>query len=106
MPTLIYVEHDGTEHPVEVDVEMNLMEGATLNMVPGVEGMCGGLCSCATCHVFLDESWKGKVPEILEGEENMLAPVASRTAESRLGCQVIVTESMEGLRVNLPETQG
>lgn len=106
MPTIIYVEHDGSEHLVDVDEEMTLMEGATLNMIPGVEGMCGGLCSCATCHVFLDETWIDKINEMGHDEEKMLDPVVGKTNQSRLGCQITVTSEMDGLKVYLPKEQG
>jgi ferredoxin, 2Fe-2S len=105
MVAIIYVEHDGTEHPVDVDEEMSLMEGATLNMVPGIEGMCGGICSCATCHCFVALTDQQGMPEVSEGEEQMLEGVAERRGESRLGCQIPVTASMAGLRVHLPESQ-
>lgn len=106
MPTIIYVEHDGTEHPVEVDEQMSLMEGATLNMVPGVEGMCGGICSCATCHCYLSDEALAKIPAPSEGELDMLDGALHRNANSRLGCQVAVTAEMDGLRVDLPPEQG
>lgn len=106
MPTIIYVEHDGSEHLVDVDEEMTLMEGATLNMIPGVEGMCGGLCSCATCHVFLDETWIDKINKMGHDEEKMLDPVVGKTNQSRLGCQITVTSEMDGLKVYLPKEQG
>lgn len=106
MPNIIYVEHDGTEHPVDVEAGMSLMEGATLNMVPGVEGMCGGICSCATCHCYLPEELLAKLPEIEKGEEIMLEGAMERRENSRLGCQVFVDDSMDGLRVNLPVEQG
>lgn len=106
MPTIIYVEYDGNEHIVDVDEEMTLMEGATLNMIPGVDGMCGGLCSCATCHVFLDDTWSDKINPMASDEKKMLEPVEGRTEQSRLGCQIAVTAGMDGLKVYLPEEQG
>ncbi len=106
MPNITYVEHDGTEHTVDVEEEMSLMEGATLNMVPGVEGMCGGICSCATCHCYLADEVLAKLPKPSAGELQMLDSASHRTANSRLGCQVAVTAEMEGLRVDLPPEQG
>ncbi len=106
MPSITYVEHDGTEHTVDVDEEMSLMEGATLNMVPGIEGMCGGICSCATCHCYLSEADLAALPAATPGELDMLGHATHRKANSRLGCQIAVTAEMEGLRVDLPPDQG
>lgn len=106
MVSITFVEPDGTEYPVETEEAMTLMEAATLNLVPGVEGMCGGICSCATCHCYLGEPWQTLVPPPSPGEEQMLATACDRTAASRLGCQITVTAAMDGLRVALPPRQG
>ena len=106
MPNIIYVEPDGTRHEVELEEQMNLMEGATMNLVPGVEGMCGGIASCCTCHCYIDESWADKLNDIGPQEEAMLATAKERRDSSRLGCQVLVTWEMEGMEVHLPEEQG
>ena len=106
MVRIVYVEHDGTEHPVDVDEDMTLMEGATLNLVPGVEGMCGGICSCATCHCYIDEPWSDALHAPSPGELAMLATARGRSEQSRLGCQIPVTWEMEGMRVRLPAQQG
>ena len=106
MPNIIYVEADGTRHEVELEEQMNLMEGATMNLVPGVEGMCGGVASCCTCHCYIDESWSAKLNEISPPEEAMLATAKERRDTSRLGCQVLVTWEMEGMEVHLPQEQG
>ena len=105
MVAITYVEHDGTEHQVDVGEEMSLMEGATLNMVPGVEGMCGGICSCATCHCYIPEAWQSQVSAMSDGENTMLENAIDRRANSRLGCQISVTPAMQGMRVELPEEQ-
>jgi 2Fe-2S ferredoxin len=105
MVAITYVEHDGTEHAVDVDEQMSLMEGATLNMVPGVEGMCGGICSCATCHCYIPEEWQSQMPLLSDGENSMLENAIDRRANSRLGCQIPVTPALEGMRVELPEEQ-
>jgi 2Fe-2S ferredoxin len=106
MPTIFYIEHDGTRHEVEVEEQMNLMEGATLNMVPGVEGMCGGVCSCATCHCYIEGEWADKLPDPAPGELAMLDTAKTRAATSRLGCQILVSWEMEGMEVTLPQEQG
>lgn len=106
MVAITYVEHDGTAHTVEVEPGLSLMEGATLNLVPGVEGMCGGICSCATCHCYLPEEWYERLPAPSLGERNMLETAGEVRATSRLGCQVAVSEDMDGMRVGLPAHQG
>jgi 2Fe-2S ferredoxin len=106
MVAITYVEHNGTEHVIDVDADMNLMEGATLNMVPGVVGMCGGICSCATCHCYVPPEWQDKIPAASLGERNMLAGAKFLQENSRLGCQIVVTAELEGLTVHLPEEQG
>jgi len=106
MTTINYIEFDGTRHAIDVEEQMTLMEGATLNMVPGVEGMCGGLCSCATCHVYIPDAWAAKIPALEDGEDVMLNDASERKGSSRLGCQVVVTSELEGMEVHLPETQG
>ncbi len=106
MVAITYIEHNGTAHTVDVDPNMNLMEGATLNIVPGVLGMCGGICSCATCHCYVPAEWQDKIPEPGLGELNMLETAGYRRENSRLGCQILVTEALEGLTVHLPEDQG
>jgi ferredoxin, 2Fe-2S len=106
MVAITYIEHGGARHTVEVDEGSNLMLGATLNMVPGVEGMCGGICSCATCHCYIPDKWAGRIQPPAPGEEGMLGSASHRRANSRLGCQVAVTADMDGLEVELPPEQG
>ena len=105
MVAVTFVEHNGTQHKVEVDAGMNLMQAATLNMVPGVIGLCGGICSCATCHCYVPDQGSSKIPAAEPGEEGVLGTVTHRRADSRLGCQVLVTEAMQGMTVHLPEDQ-
>ncbi len=106
MTTVTYIEHDGTAHTVNIENDMTLMEGAQLNMVPSIEGMCGGICSCATCHVYVDPGWEAQLPQASAGEEKMLATAKHRQPNSRLGCQIVVTPALEGLTVHLPPEQG
>lgn len=106
MTTITYIEQDGTAHKVDVENDMTLMEGAQLNMVPSIEGMCGGICSCATCHVYVDPEWAAKIPSATAGEEKMLATAKHRQPSSRLGCQIVVKPELEGMTVHLPPEQG
>lgn len=105
MPHITYIESDGTEHTVDVEENMNLMEGSTINLLPGIEGMCGGICSCCTCHVYIDDSWAAKCNPMTEGERHLLEGSKHRKPSSRLGCQVVITHEMDGMRVHLPPDQ-
>lgn len=105
MPKVTYIEANGAAHTVEVDGELSLMEGSVLNEVPGVIGLCGGICSCATCHCYVGPEWAAKLAPPSEGELAMLERASDRRSESRLGCQVRVTEELDGIVVRLPEHQ-
>ena len=102
---IVYKEHDGTCHTVDVEDGMTLMEGAQLNMVPGIEAMCGGMCACATCHCYLDDSWQALIDPPGETELDMLKKATHRQENSRLSCQITVEAKMAGLTVRLPADQ-
>ena len=105
MVQITYVEHDGTEHVVDSQTGVSLMQAAIDNLVPGIDADCGGECSCATCHVMVNENWLEKVGPPGEMEESMLDPNPERQENSRLSCQVEVSEELDGLRVTMPEFQ-
>lgn len=105
MPRLIYVENNGTEHQVDVPVGTSIMQGAVNHLVPGIEGDCGGLCACGTCHVYIDDEWQQICGEPDELETGMLEFAYDVDDSSRLSCQIIVSEEMEGLRVRMPARQ-
>jgi ferredoxin, 2Fe-2S len=105
MPQVTYVEHDGTEHRVEVEEGLSVMRGAVDNGVPGIDADCGGQCACATCHVFVDEAWLGRTGTKREQEESMLSFAAAAEPNSRLSCQIEMTADLDGLVVRLPEAQ-
>ena len=105
MPKIIITEADGQEHEVEIEVGSTIMQGAVDNMIDGILAECGGVCSCATCHCYIEEQWIGKLSEADELEKEMLANVLDLKPNSRLSCQVTITEDMEGMRVVLPESQ-
>ena len=106
MPKIIYVQHDGTVHEVEVDPGLTVMEGAIRHDIEGIEAECGGSCMCATCHVYVDEAFADLLPPPDEAELEMLEDAAAeRRLSSRLSCQIEVTAELEGLVVRLPETQ-
>ena len=106
MARITYIEHDGTEHAVEVPTGLTVMEGARDNNIPGIEADCGGACACSTCHVYVDPAWIDRLPPKEAMEEDMLdfawEPDPSL---SRLTCQLKVTDALDGLVVRMPEKQ-
>ena len=106
MAKITYIEHDGTEHGVDVEDGMTVMEGAIRNMVPGIDADCGGACACATCHVYVDEAWAAKAGERSSMEESMLDFASDVRDNSRLSCQIKVSGALDGLIVRMPEEQG
>ena len=106
MPKVTYVEHDGIAVEIDLQEGWTLMQGATLNGIEGIEGECGGSCSCATCHCYVDETKLDLLPPMSEAEDEMLeCTVSERRPNSRLGCQIKMTDALDGLVVNLPEAQ-
>ncbi len=106
MAKITYVEHDGTEHVVEVATGLTVMEGARDNNIPGIDADCGGACACSTCHVYVDEAWVSRLPPKDAMEEDMLDFAwEPDPVRSRLTCQVKVTDELDGLIVHLPEKQ-
>ncbi|MGI8626086.1 MAG: 2Fe-2S iron-sulfur cluster-binding protein [Geodermatophilaceae bacterium] len=106
MATITYVEFDGTEHVIEVEDGLSVMEGAVNNAIPGIDADCGGVCSCATCHVHVPVEWRDVLPERAEPELDMLEFAPDRDEDSRLSCQLVVDSRLDGMVVRLPESQG
>ena len=105
MPKITYIEHNGKSHVVEVPKELTVIEGAVQNNIPGIDADCGGSMACATCHVYVKEEWFDKLPKKEDGEEDMIDMAYEPNKFSRLSCQLIVSDELEGLVVNLPEKQ-
>jgi ferredoxin, 2Fe-2S len=106
MPHVIFVRHDGAESKVEAVAGRSVMETARQAGISGIEGECGGNLSCATCHVYVDEEWLGCINPLEEMEHEMLDAVTSgRQPNSRLSCQIMVTDAIDNIRINIPETQ-
>ena len=105
MAKITYIEHNGTEHVIDVKPGLSVMEGAVKNNIPGIDADCGGACACATCHVYVDEAWRGKTGEKSAMEESMLDFAENVEDNSRLSCQIKVTDALDGLRVAVPERQ-
>jgi len=105
MAKITYIEHDGTEHVVDVKPGQSVMEGAVKHNIPGIDADCGGACACATCHVYVDPAWTGKTGEKSAMEESMLDFAEAVEENSRLSCQIKVTDALDGLVVRMPESQ-
>ena len=105
MAKITYIEHDGKPHTIEVASGLSVMEGAVQNNIPGIDADCGGSMACATCHVYVKEEWFNKLPKKEDGEEDMLDMAFEPKKNSRLSCQLMVTDQLEGLEVNIPEKQ-
>jgi 2Fe-2S ferredoxin len=105
MPSIRFVEHDGTEHVVDSVAGRSVMRAAVDNGVPGIDADCGGECACATCHVFVDPAWIERTGPRNPTEQSMLAGSDQTEPNSRLSCQIRVTDALEGLIVHLPANQ-
>jgi len=105
MPKITYTEHSGKSHTIEVANGLSVMEGAVQNNIPGIDADCGGSMACATCHVYVKEEWFNKLPKKEDGEEDMLDMAFEPKKNSRLSCQLMVSDQLDGLVVNLPEKQ-
>ena len=105
MAKITYIQFDGTETVIDVKPGLTVMEGAVKNNVRGIDADCGGACACATCHVFVDEAWAARTGEKSAMEESMLDFAENVEPNSRLSCQIKITEVLDGLVVRLPESQ-
>ncbi len=105
MPKIIYVTHDNQKHYIEVENGLTVMEGAVQNDIPGIDADCGGGMACATCHVYVKEEWLDKLPKKEDGEEDMLDMAFEPKKNSRLSCQLIVSNEIDGLEVYIPSKQ-
>jgi 2Fe-2S ferredoxin len=105
MPKITYIDSGGTARTVEGEIGATVMETAIRNSIPGIEAECGGACACATCHVYVDESWRAKTGEPSPMEEDMLDFGYDVRPNSRLSCQIKISEELDGLVVRTPEKQ-
>ena len=106
MAKIRYIEHNGKKHEIDVANGFSVMEGAVQNNVPGIDADCGGSCACATCHVYVNEEWFGKIPKKESAEEDMIDMAFEPNKFSRLTCQITVTDELDGLVVKMPSKQG
>ena len=105
MPKITYIEHNGSEHVIDVKTGQSVMEGAVKHNVPGIDADCGGACACATCHVYVDPAWTDKTGTKSAMEESMLDFAEGVEPNSRLSCQIKVSDALDGLIVRMPESQ-
>ncbi|MGE0044604.1 MAG: 2Fe-2S iron-sulfur cluster-binding protein [Hyphomonadaceae bacterium] len=105
MPKIIYIEHTGKEHEIDVPEGQSVMEGAIKHGIPGIDADCGGACACATCHVYVDEAFLDRTGEASSMEQSMLDFANDVETNSRLSCQIKVTAALDGLRVRMPKSQ-
>ena len=105
MPNIIYIDQDGNVRKVEAELGATVMETAINNDIPGILATCGGSCSCATCHVYVDDVWVEKLPAPQLEESDMLDTAHDLKDNSRLSCQIVVTEELDGLTVTTPPRQ-
>ena len=105
MANSTYIEHGGQKHEIDVANGLTVMEGAVQNDIPGIDADCGGSMACATCHVYVKEDWLQKLPNKETGEDDMLDQAYEPKANSRLSCQITVSDELNGLVVHLPEKQ-
>ena|SRR5690554_2310276 len=105
MPSIKFITHDGNEHEVQAETGSSVMQAALDNGIDAIIGECGGACSCATCHCYVDESWTDKIDGPTDLEKDMLDCVLDPQDNSRLSCQIQITDAVDGLVVRLPESQ-
>jgi 2Fe-2S ferredoxin len=105
MPKITFIDSDNKSVTVDAETGSTVMETAIKNSIPGIEAECGGACACATCHVYVDEAWRPKTGDATPMEEDMLDFGFDVRPESRLSCQIKVTDELDGLIVRIPERQ-
>ncbi|MEO0367763.1 MAG: 2Fe-2S iron-sulfur cluster-binding protein [Pseudomonadota bacterium] len=105
MPKIVFIDFEGEQRTVDAVSGDSVMEAATSNDIPGIDADCGGACACATCHVYIDTDWMAVVGAPNELEAEMLEVAEEVEDNSRLACQVKVSEEMDGLVVTTPESQ-
>ena len=105
MPKITYKDDKGNSKTIEIENGLTVMEGAIQNDIPGIDADCGGSMACATCHVYVEESWFNKLPKAEESEIDMIDMAYEPKKNSRLSCQIIVSNELDGLEITTPEKQ-
>ena len=105
MPKITYIDNQGNSKTIEVENGLTVMEGAVQKNIPGIDADCGGSMACATCHVYVEEKWLDKLPKADDGEIDMIDMAVEPKKNSRLSCQLIVSDELNGLIVTTPAKQ-
>ncbi len=105
MPKITYKDFQGQKKTIEVDNGLSVMEGAIQNDIPGIDADCGGSMACATCHVYVEEKWFNKLEKAEDAEVDMIDMAFEPKKYSRLSCQIIINDELDGLEVTTPEKQ-
>ena len=105
MTKITYIDNQGGSKTIDVENGLTVMEGAIQNDIPGIDADCGGSMACATCHVYVEEAWLDKIPKVEEAEVDMIDMAFEPKKNSRLSCQLIVSDELNGLTVTTPEKQ-
>ena len=105
MSKITYQDTKGNSKTIDVENGLTVMEGAIQNDIPGIDADCGGAMACATCHVYVKEEWFNKIPKAEDAEVDMIDMAHEPKKNSRLSCQIIVTDELDGLEVTTPEKQ-
>ena len=105
MPKVTFTDHKGDSKTIEIDNGLSVMEGAVQQNIPGIDADCGGSMACATCHVYVDDDWYEKIPKAEDAEIDMIDMAFEPKKNSRLSCQIIVADNVDGLKVTTPEKQ-
>ena len=105
MPKITYIDNQDNAKTIDVEKGLSVMEGAIQNDIPGIDADCGGSMACATCHVYVEEKWLNKIPKAEEAEVDMIDMAFEPKKNSRLSCQLIVSDELDGLTVTTPKQQ-
>ena len=105
MPKITFIENSGNKKTIDIEKGLSVMEGAIQNNIPGIDADCGGSMACATCHVYVEEKWIDKIPKAEEAEVDMIDMAYAPKKNSRLSCQIIIVDELDGLVVTTPEKQ-
>ncbi len=105
MPKITFIDYNGTSKTIEVENGLSVMEGAIQNEIPGIDADCGGSMACATCHVYIKDKWLNNIPKAEDAEIDMIDMAYEPKKNSRLSCQIIVSDDLDGLEVTTPEKQ-
>lgn len=106
MVKVVFIEHDGNEVSVDVAAGGTLMEAARDHNIDGVVAECGGACACATCHVYVQQDWVGKLAPMSQAEKDMIEfALYTDPTRSRLSCQIVLTDTLDGINIDVPEDQ-